>query len=293
MPISLDGLIAAATRRQIKDAKRNAERLSIAFADALESILRSASGGGDFDRFIEEQTAGRQRDREAAGRGAGMPAGAGGATSSGSWLGWFDGAAEPTNPGNRGIGALLRAPSGETVEISRADGFGTNNEAEYAAIIALLEAAISARAPSVRVFGDSQLVVNQLNGEWDVKSPTLHGLWSRARTLVRKANARVAWVPREQNMLADKLSKKALGNVGPEMEGWGNLTAIGRALGMSAVAVGKHLAALGLKEGRKPTAAACEQGLGRIRQTVFGSECDWHTERLAALLRGISPSAEQ
>jgi hypothetical protein len=94
-------------------------------------------------------------------------------------------------------------------------------------------------------------------------------------------------------MLADKLSKKALGNVGPEMEGWGNLTAIGRALGMSAVAVGKHLAALGLKEGRKPTAAACEQGLGRIRQTVFGSECDWHTERLAALLRGISPSAEQ
>ncbi len=292
MPISLDGLIAAATRRQIKDAKRNAERLSIAFADALEAILRSASDGRDFDRFIDEQKASRQRDREAAGRGGGMPSGAGRVTSSGSWSGWFDGAAEPTNPGHRGIGALLRAPSGETVEISLAYGFGTNNEAEYAAIIALLEAAISARAPSVSIFGDSQLVVNQLNGEWDVKSPTLHGLWSRARTLVRKANARVSWIPREQNMMADRLSKKALGIVAPEMDGWGNLTAVGRELGISAVAVGKRLAALGLKEGRKPTAAACEQGLGRIRQTAFGSDCDWHTKRLAELLRGISHSAD-
>jgi ribonuclease HI len=288
MLVSLDCLIAAATKRQIKDAKRNAERSSVAFPDALEAVLRSASGGRDFDRFIDEQMASRKRDREAGGRGAGMASGVGRDASSGFWRGWFDGAAEPSNPGNRSIGALLRAPSGEIVEISRAYGFGTNNEAEYAAIIALLEAAISAGAPSVRVFGDSKLVVNQLNGEWNVKSPTLHGLWSRARVLVRKANARVSWVPREQNMEADKLSKKALGDAVPEMDGWGNLTAIGRALGMSAVAVGKRLSALGLKEGRKPTAAARVQGLGRVRQTVFGSDCDWHTKKLAELLRGIS-----
>ncbi len=292
MPLSLDCLIAAATKRQIKEAKRNAERLSIAFADALEAVLRSASSGGDFDRYIDDQMASRKRDREAAARGLGMASGAGRGATSVSWHGWFDGAAEPTNPGNRSIGALLRSPSGETLEISRTDGFGTNNEAEYAAIIALLEAAISAGAPSVRVFGDSQLVVNQLNGEWDVKSPTLRGLWSRARILVRKANAEVSWVPREQNMMADQLSKKALANVLPRMIGWGNLTAIGQALGISAVAVGKRLAALGLKEGRKPSAAACAQGLARIRQTVFGSDCDWHTQRLADLLRGTPPSAD-
>lgn len=291
MPKALDCLIAAATKRQIKDAKRNAERSTVAFVDALEAILQGASGSRDFDRFIDEQTASRKRDREAGARGVGMASGTGRVTSSESWCGWFDGAAEPTNPGNRSIGALLRAPSGETIEISRAYGFGTNNEAEYAAIIALLEAAISAGAPSVRVFGDSKLVVNQLNGEWDVKSPTLHGLWSRARILVRKANARVSWVPREQNMKADKLSKRGLGNALPKMDGWGNLTAIGRALGISAVAVGKRLAALGLKEGRKPTAAACELGLGRIRQTAFGSDCDWHTKKLAELLRGSPMSA--
>jgi hypothetical protein len=88
-------------------------------------------------------------------------------------------------------------------------------------------------------------------------------------------------------MDADKLSKKALGDAVPDMNGWGNLTKAGKALGISAVAVGKRLSALGLKEGRKPTATACEQGFGRIRQTVFGSDCDWHTKKLTELLLGV------
>lgn len=286
MPTPLDRLIGAATERQMKEARRSAQLRSIELAEALAAVLRGVAGDQDFDRFVAEQTANRHRDRAAAAQGGGATRATGAGTTGGTWRGWFDGAAEPTNPGNRSIGALLLSPTGETVEISQAYGFGTNNEAEYAALIALLEAAISAGAPSVAVCGDSQLVVNQLNGQWKVKSPTLHGYWSRARSLVRQANARVTWVPREQNARADELSKKALGAVMPPAAGWGNLTAVGKVLGISAVAVGKRLGALGLKAGRQPSPSACERGLGRIRQTPFGSAGDWHTEKLAELLRG-------
>lgn len=205
--------------------------------------------------------------------------------TSAQWRGWFDGAAEPTNPGNRSIGVFLEGPSGTVAQISRSIGFGTNNEAEYEAIIALMEAAIEAGAPSVRIFGDSQLVVNQLNGEWVVRSATLQSYWSRARTLMQKANATVSWVPREQNTKADELSKREVGPTPKKDADWGSLTTIGKALGISAIAVGKRLTAMGFKEGKRVTQAAVTGGVGRIRETMFGTEHEWHVALATELLR--------
>src|SRR5471030_2914209 len=56
----------------------------------------------------------------------------------GAWLAWFDCSAHP-NPGRLGIGALLCGPAGERVEISRRAGHGNSGEAEYLALLALLE----------------------------------------------------------------------------------------------------------------------------------------------------------
>lgn len=206
-------------------------------------------------------------------------------TTPAPWRGWFDGAAEPTNPGNRSIGVFLEGPSGTVVQLSRAIGFGTNNEAEYEAIIALMESAIEAGAPSVQIFGDSQLVVNQLNGTWAVRSASLHSYWFRAVDLMRKSNATISWIPREQNTKADELSKRELGPVLKKDAEWGSLTAIGKSLGISAVAVGKKLTALGFKDGKRVTEAAVTAGVGRIRETLYGTEYEWHVALATELLR--------
>src|SRR5689334_15249432 len=78
-----------------------------------------------------------------------------------AWRAWFDGSAHP-NPGRIGIGAVLAGPGGEHVEISRRAGHGNNGDAEYLALIALLEKAVELRVPELLVYGDSQVVVQDV-----------------------------------------------------------------------------------------------------------------------------------
>ena len=89
--------------------------------------------------------------------------------NSNTWYAWFDGATKDTNPGVRGIGGVLKGPAGERIEVSDEIGPGTNNEAEYAALMAVLDAAVEAKVQNLIVQGDSQLVVRQVNGEWFIK----------------------------------------------------------------------------------------------------------------------------
>jgi ribonuclease HI len=77
-------------------------------------------------------------------------------------------------------------------------GHGTNNEAEYMALIAGLEALISeieaqGSDPSeclVEVRGDSQLVLNQLGGNWKVKNLRMRRLWDQADGLLDRFSDR-------------------------------------------------------------------------------------------------------
>ena len=59
-----------------------------------------------------------------------------------AWQAWFDGSATP-NPGRLGIGGVLRGPAGQQIEFSRRADFGDSNQAEYQALIALLQTAIA------------------------------------------------------------------------------------------------------------------------------------------------------
>ena len=110
-----------------------------------------------------------------------------------------------------GAGALIEGPGGEVLaEISKPLGLVTNNEAEYLALIYLLEQAIKLNIKSMRIQGDSQLVVNQVNGSWRVKQAHLFRLYGRVRELLEQIPKwSLVWVPRELNEAANKLSQKA------------------------------------------------------------------------------------
>ena len=125
-------------------------------------------------------------------------------------IAYFDGASRG-NPGECGAGACIVDDQGATAWSGcRALGKGTNNEAEYHALIMLLEEISRRGLKNVTVRGDSRLVVSQVKGEWKVKEERLRTLADRARSLVKESGALLEWVPREQNTLADALSNRAL-----------------------------------------------------------------------------------
>jgi ribonuclease HI len=121
----------------------------------------------------------------------------------------FDGASRG-NPGDAGAGAAICNESGETVwELARYLGKKTNNEAEYTALILLLEEIKDRGLKEVAITGDSKLVVNQVNRLWKVNKPHLKDLFKRALELKEETASSISWVPREQNAHADLLSNKA------------------------------------------------------------------------------------
>jgi ribonuclease HI len=89
-------------------------------------------------------------------------------------------------------------------------GVKTNNEAEYMALIRLLEEVRARGLTGVEIRGDSKLVVCQVCREWKINLPHLRELASRAWELMAGMNARIVWVPRHENTLADALSNKAI-----------------------------------------------------------------------------------
>ena len=127
-----------------------------------------------------------------------------------AWRGWFDGSAHP-NPGRCGIGALLLGPGGERIAVSCAAGYGNSSEAEYLALIALLDAALAAGARGLTLYGDSQVVINDVTQGDARGAHALAELRARARALIGKlGEVVVRWIPRHKNGAADALSQSAI-----------------------------------------------------------------------------------
>ncbi len=122
-----------------------------------------------------------------------------------------DGTAEP-NPGPAAIGATIKDEQGKVIAtISQRIGRATNNQAEYRAIIAALEKAISLGASQVDVRSDSELVVRQLNGRYRVKKAALKPLYQQVKQLSSQFEGfNITHIPREQNTEADRLASIAL-----------------------------------------------------------------------------------
>src|ERR1700753_1506300 len=86
---------------------------------------------------------------------------------------WTDGASRG-NPGHAGIGALLKTPGGELLAAESAYlGEATNNVAEYRALLLGLERALELGVRQIEVRADSELLIRQLKGQYQVRSAGL------------------------------------------------------------------------------------------------------------------------
>jgi ribonuclease HI len=124
---------------------------------------------------------------------------------------YSDGAARG-NPGPAGAGAVLVDPSGQVVDrIGRFLGVQTNNFAEYTGLILGLTRARELGVKEVEVFADSELMIRQLSGRYQVKSPSLRPLYEEALKLLGEfSRAKLVHVPREMNAQADEMSNRAI-----------------------------------------------------------------------------------
>ena len=137
------------------------------------------------------------------------------ATAEGCWVVCADGASRG-NPGPAAIGAVIFDDKNrERHRISETIGHATNNEAEYRAAIAGLEAALGLGARHVELRMDSELVVRQLDSRYRVRNPGLKRLFARMKDLRwRFASFRASAIRREENTLADRLANEALDRSG-------------------------------------------------------------------------------
>jgi len=126
---------------------------------------------------------------------------------------WCDGACAG-NPGPMGIGGVIKTVDGVTLaQFSQAVGTGSNNVAEYRAVLQALELARQLGARQLTVWTDSELVVRQLSGRYAVRNDRLREWWRQVKAVQRALadGAQVRWTPRAHNQEADALASRAVG----------------------------------------------------------------------------------
>jgi len=130
-----------------------------------------------------------------------------------------DGLAMPRNPG---IGTYGFVVFRDGKELKRAHGFDgdpvSNNHAEYAGLIEALRSVDGLRDEEVVVKSDSKMLVNQMAGAWKVSKKAFRsdeeGSYVEKYLEAKEAakefeRLRFVWVPREENVEADELSRVA------------------------------------------------------------------------------------
>jgi ribonuclease HI len=138
---------------------------------------------------------------------------------------YFDGASR-ANPGPAGIGFVIYGKSLESSTLYEVErftqyiGYASNNIAEYRAALSALRRALKhvVSHGSVRISGDSQVVIKQLRAQWRTNNSILRKLRNAIRAVERRSNVstEVQWshVPRSLNKVADALANKALDEAG-------------------------------------------------------------------------------
>ena len=122
------------------------------------------------------------------------------------------------NPGPSGLGVYITdAHNNMLAEVSKYLGIGTNNRAEYEAVLVALET-LHAMFPdetkqlAVEVRLDSQLVQRQMDGIYKVKSPELRVQFENIKKLQAEHFPHLTFqhVYREFNKDADRLANDAM-----------------------------------------------------------------------------------
>jgi ribonuclease HI len=125
---------------------------------------------------------------------------------------FIDGASRG-NPGSAGIGILIISEDNKVLKEYKEflGGNYTNNEAEYLALLKALELVKALGNETVFVFSDSELLVQQVKGKYQVRKEHLQKLFTKVKTL-EKAFKTITYqhIAREENELADKLANAAI-----------------------------------------------------------------------------------
>ncbi|MEM2143853.1 MAG: ribonuclease HI family protein [Candidatus Jordarchaeaceae archaeon] len=121
------------------------------------------------------------------------------------------------NPGPSAIGFVV-CDGEDKVLTSQGKyiGIHTNNQSEYLALTEALEHALTYSRGRIHCFLDSELVVRQLNGEYEVRDSDLRKLFLEVKRLEKKfESVKYSYVPRNTGKLsiADRLVNKTLDSV--------------------------------------------------------------------------------
>jgi len=124
---------------------------------------------------------------------------------------YFDGASRK-NPGPASFGGVIYKESGEEFDTYyKFIGTATNNVAEYCGLLAGLHRARDLNIKELKVFGDSNLIIQQVTGKWKVKNDTLRAIYNQIKevepffTVITYQH-----VYRKDNKRADQLANLAL-----------------------------------------------------------------------------------
>lgn len=130
--------------------------------------------------------------------------------SNSKWSLFLDGASGRVEGGAR---IVLEGPDGFLLEYALVFKFKTsNNQAEYKALVAVLELAKDMGVHNLICHTDSRLVVGQMNNEFQIRDDHLIRYFHRASTLVEGFNSiEIKHIPRGDNARAYLLSKLSQG----------------------------------------------------------------------------------
>lgn len=122
----------------------------------------------------------------------------------------IDGAARG-NPGPAAFGVVISRDGQLLAEEKQFIGKTTNNVAEYVALLYALRRALQFGARRLHIFSDSELLVRQMTGVYQVRDAKLRQLYEQAQELIGQFDeVQLTHVPRKQNRRADKLCNQAL-----------------------------------------------------------------------------------
>src|ERR1044072_714981 len=126
----------------------------------------------------------------------------------GEWTLYVDGS---SNKRGSGAGIILQGPDGTQVEQSLRFNFkASNNKIEYEAPIAGMTLEVEMEALQLLIRSDSQLVVSQVQGDYQAKDEKLAKYLSKVDSFKGKfEDVKIEHVSREKNTRADILAKLA------------------------------------------------------------------------------------
>ena len=124
---------------------------------------------------------------------------------------FFDGCCKG-NPGKAGAGIVIYNKTYEIFNKTKFIGdMETNNSSEYNALLLGLKEARSLNIDNLSVYGDSKLVINQMNGLYKVKNKNMIVLYDKCKKIEKMFNnIHYFHVYRNKNKRADELANNAL-----------------------------------------------------------------------------------